>query len=428
MNNFLGRYKKIIEQINIASFFLLLLSLALPWCFTQPLFAIWLITWFLECRWLKKKNIRFGKHTIPILLLCGFVAWEALSLLWTIDREQGILELQKHLPIYAVLLVALFGVNKYYQSHQTKVALILGCLLAIFGYCMIIYWYRVQNTLPISLNQFNFWSMFGNGPIGEIKHRSHLCIILLIAFLFSFDVYQYYSKQYSTKLIGSVISVIDIIFITTIILTGSRTAMLLLPILLIILFLKFYQGRWKKIITCSIVVGIITLFCLGTNYNDRLSSVKNDLLHLHQNGLESISSTKEPRLQIYSCALRHWNEFGFWGVGYGGSEKEMMNLFAKDGLTNCLAKQYGIHNRYLKVWMEMGPIALLFMLFILIGSAFFHTGQVRKNVAYICIVFGWSMLTENVLTMIGALYIFFTLITLVQIEQHEQDLQRLDHP
>lgn len=139
MNNFLGKYKKIIEQINIASFFLLLLSLALPWCFTQPLFAVWLITWFLECRWLEKKNIHFGKHTIPILLLCGFVAWEALSLLWTIDREQGILELQKHLPIYAVLLVALFGVNKYYQSHQTKVALILGCLLAIFGYCMIIY-------------------------------------------------------------------------------------------------------------------------------------------------------------------------------------------------------------------------------------------------------------------------------------------------
>lgn len=427
MNNFLGRYKKVIEQINIVSFFLLLLSLALPWRFTQPLFAIWLITWFLECRWLNKKNIHFGKPTIPILLLCGFVAWEALSLLWTIDCEQGILELQKHLPIYAVLLVSLFGVNKYYQSHQTKVVLILGCILAIFGYCMIIYWYRVQNTLPISLSYFDFWSIFGGRPVSVIKHRSHLCIILLIAFLFSFDIYQHYCKQYPALLTGFVISVIDIIFITTIILTGSRTAMLLLPILLIILFLKFYQGCWKKVITCSIVIGIIVLFCLGVSYNNRLSSVKNDLIYVHQNGIESVSSAQEPRLQIYSCALRHWNEFGFWGVGFGGSEKEMMSLFIEDSLTRCVEKQYGIHNRYLKVWIEMGPMALLFMLFILIGSAFFHTGQVRKNVAYICIVFGWSMLTENVLTMIGALYVFFTLITLVQIEQHEQDLQQLDH-
>ena len=37
------------------------------------------------------------------------------------------------------------------------------------------------------------------------------------------------------------------------------------------------------------------------------------------------------------------------------------------------------------------------------------------------LVFGGSMMTENVLTMIGGVYIFFVLTALIQLEQREQD-------
>ena len=44
------------------------------------------------------------------------------------------------------------------------------------------------------------------------------------------------------------------------------------------------------------------------------------------------------------------------------------------------------------------------------------------------IIFGGCMLTENLLTMIGALYSLFVLIAIIAFEQREEDSQPLDRP
>jgi hypothetical protein len=60
MRKFLNAYQSVVGVINYVAFVLVLVSLAFPWHFTQPLFAVWLVTWLLEGRWADKTNFSFG--------------------------------------------------------------------------------------------------------------------------------------------------------------------------------------------------------------------------------------------------------------------------------------------------------------------------------------------------------------------------------
>ena len=431
MKKFLEGYQQTMGILSFVTFMMLLMSLAFPWKFTQPLFAIWLISWLLEGHWLNRQNLRWTKSIVPLLLLCGFVGWEALSLLWSIDVPSGQSELERHLPIFAILLVALFGANERYKSHRMKIALIAGSLLSIISYGMICYQHACTDTLytnPPFWWYNSYWTWFGGGPIEILKHRSHYCIVLFMSLICSIDVYRYFRTRYSALWTGIVIGLIDILLVVVIVLTGSRTAILLLPIVGLLMLMMNYHGRWRKSLIIGILATYAVLFIAGISYNTRLITVKEDLTHLAVEGEQATQQTKEPRMQIYTCALKHWDEFGLWGIGFGGSANKMLELYEAEGMTQCIEHRYGIHNRYFKTWMEMGPFALLLMLFILCSSPFFHAGRARHDALFMCVIFGGSMMTENVLTMIGALYIFFTLIALIQIEQREQDSLPPVHP
>ena len=424
MKKFLASYQQTFGIINYVAFLLLLVSLAFPWKFTQPLFTVWLIAWLLEGRWLSRTNWRLNRSTVPVILLCGFVLWEALSLLWTQDLSSGKSELERHLPVFAILLVALFGGNERYKGYQMKTALIAGSLLSIVAYSTICYHHACTDTLynnPPFWWYNSYWTWFGDGPIDIIKHRSHYCIVLLMSIICSIDVYRHYRTRYSALGTGIVIGVADMIMLVVTVLTGSRTAMLLLPIVAILMLVMNYHGRWRK----GLIIGILTLYAVlfiaGISYNSRLISVKEDLTQLVSEDEQAAHQTVEPRIQIFSCALRHWNEYGVWGVGFGASQQKMQELYVADGLEHCAQYKYGIHNRYLKVWMELGPLALIAMLFILFSAPLWHTGQARHDTIMMCLIFGGSMMTENVLTMIGGVYIFFVLTALIQLEQREQD-------
>ena len=419
MKKFLSTYQEAFGVLNYVAFLLVLVSLAFPWRFTQPLFAIWLISWLLEGRWASLSNFSCTRHTVPLLLMCGFVGWEALSLLWTQDLSTGTSELERHLPVFAILLVALFGGNHFYKAHRLKTAVVAGCLLALLSYCVIVYWF--MHTGEITRWNFSYWTFFAEGPIEHLIHRSDLCIVLIVSLLFTVDLYTYYKNRYPAVYTGLIAGSVICALLASIIMTGSRTAIFLTPLLVCIVFFKLYNGRRTKEIALAVITGAIVLIGISANYNSRLKSVTADLTQLKESGTEAIESTREPRLQIYSCALRHLDRYGVFGVGFGSSEAVLQELYVEDGLDLCAQSGYGIHNRYFKVLMEMGPFALLFMLFIVFGSPFFHSGPARHDTAYICLAFGWSMLTENVITMISAIYILFALVTLVEIEQRESD-------
>lgn len=417
MKKFFDYYQQAMGILSFVTFMLLIISLAFPWCFSQPLFTIWLIAWFLECRWLNLKNFRWGKPLIPVLILCGFVAWEALSLLWTQDVSSGKSELERHLPMFGLLLMSLFGWNEHYKAYRLKTALLVGCLVAVVSYSIVIYWHAHMGTIHQDPT-FSYWTMFGEGPIQFLKHRLYLCIVLMLAVFFSGDVYHHFAQQYHKYSCMATIGIADIILLAAVFLTGSRTTIMLLPIVgLVWLAIKLpARIRWY------VISGAAVLFIAGGSllmrYNWRFQNMKHDLeILISQKAADP--SVYEPRVYIWSTVLRHADEYGLAGMGAGSSDKFLLKCYEQDHYT----RDFGSHNNYLYVWMDYGYIGLVYLILALIAVPLFHTGHARTNAALVSALFGWSMFTENLLTMMSALYIIFALIAIIQITQHEQDSQ-----
>ena len=417
MKKFFEYYQQTMGILSFVTFMLLILSLAFPWSFSQPLFTIWLIAWFLECRWLNLKNFRFGKPLIPVLLLCGFVAWEALSLLWTQDISSGKSELERHLPMFGMLLMSLFGWNEHYKAYRLKTALLVGCLVALVSYSMVVYWHVHMGTI----NQdwmFTYWTMFGEGPVQFLKHRLYLCIVLMLAVFFSGDVYHHFAQQYNKYSCLATIGIADAILLTAIFLTGSRSTILLLPIVALVWLAIKLPARIRWYVISGVIVLFIISGSLLVRYNWRFNSMKHDIeILLTQKTADP--AVYEQRVYIWSTVLRHADEYGLAGLGAGSSDKFLIKCYEQDNYPY----RFGSHNNYLYVWMDYGYIGLVLLLLAMIAVPLFHTGIARTNAALCCALFGWSMFTENLLTMMSALYILFALVAIIQISQHEQDSQ-----
>ena len=89
---------------------------------------------------------------------------------------------------------------------------------------------------------------------------------------------------------------------------------------------------------------------------------------------------------------------------------------------------YGSHNNYLYFFMELGWFGLIYFIGMLIAIPFFHTGGARRDATMACIIFGWSMMAENLMTMMSGLYIFFAAIIISQCLQRESDSQLPSRP
>ena len=413
MKKFLANYQQVVGRLNIVVFMLLVMSLAFPWHFTQPLFTIWLIAWFIEGRWACKKNWRFGKSTIPVLILFGFVVWEALSLFWTQDLSAGKNELARHAPIFALLLFTLFGGNEQYKAYRIKAALMVGSLMAVISYGVVIYWFAHMDKLQ-GFDNYSPWTIFGEGPIQYIKHRLYLCLVLLLAVCYSGDVYGYLLTRYSKPFSIAMITIADAILLTAILLTGSRSTAIILPILGLVYLIQKIHGKFRWIVIAGFVAILVAGSILAPKYNWRFQIMRDDIKNVLTHQVE-ITGVNEPRLYLWSIVFRHADEYGVVGMGAGSSDEFMLKCYEEDHYHAT----YDTHNNYLYAWMDYGYIGLIYLLLTVVILPFFHTGRARKDTAVACAFFGWSMLTENLLTMMSGLYIIYVLIVLIQTEQQE---------
>jgi O-antigen ligase len=416
MNKFLTHYQSAIGSLNYVAFILLVMSLAFPWSFSQPLFAIWLIAWLLEGRWLSRKNLRFDKTTVPVLLLCGFVVWEAISLLWTQDLSSGLSELARHLPVFALLLISLFGGNAHYKSYRIKTALMAGSLMAVVSYCVVVYWHAHTGTLHRQWPEFSYWTLFGEGPVHYLKHRLYLCLVLLLAVFYSGDVYRHYITRYRKCPTMTLVVIADAILLTAICLSGSRTSIMLLPVLGLMYLYIQSPKKYRWYILSGFIVLVVTGATVLMRYNWRFQSMQEDLEVLAKRP-DSLSNIKEPRVYIWSTVIRHADEYGVVGLGAGSSDSFLERCYEQDHYL----QSFGSHNNYLYVWMDFGYIGLVYLLIALAAIPFFHTGRARYDAAFACVIFGGGMFTENLLTMMSSLYILYALIALIQMEQREED-------
>ena len=429
----LNLYRQSIGALNYILFAAVLLSLPFPWAWTQPIATAWLIAWGLEGRWLQRKNWTWSRALMPIVLMVVYVAWEAVSLLWTQDVAQGLKEMHRHLPLLGLALVALCGTNEYYRPIRLKVLLVAGCLLSIVAYTTLVYWCIQQDmTGPGHMyHQFSYWTFFAEGPVAAIKHRLYYCLVLLLGLWFSGDIYRYFRTRYHAKIVLATVIVIDILLVTTIILTGCRIVIFFLPIMVLVAFVLNYHGRYRWALTGGLTLCLLLCLALGFRYHQRLNIMKQDLTYLEREDVHITDNphTREPRLYIWYTIVQHAKEYGICGLGCGSADGFLQECYLQDEQAAFFTQKHlGAHNQFLYTWMELGPLAVVLLLAILCLVPYYHTCQARKDALFVSLMFGCCMLTETLLTMMSSLYVLYAIMVLIEREQRDADSLLLPRP
>ena len=451
-NTFVDRYLSVTGWLNYAFFLLLLATLPLPWHITQPLLVVWISLWGLEqvgrligqatgataisgrmTLASVKQNLR---NHLPLWLLLGYVAWEAVSLWWSRDVEAGQSILNKHLPLIAVGLVALLGVNDNYRSIRLKQAIYLSSIVSFFMYMMIVYWSWQNGAMQIYGRCFEWepWAMLGSSPVGLIKHRHYYCLILLLALCQTSSLYRYYCTRYPRWRVGITLGMGDLVLLTAILLTGSRMMFALTPVIAVMAMIRYREKVWKQVkshpwLTAGLIALVIGAGGYLWKYNSRIEQSRKEFQWISYEQSRQAPLTREPRIYIWHTVLHHRSEYGLWGMGLGSAHSFLLQQYEKEGIPEIIERGYGVHSQYLTAWMEQGPLAVLFLLFLLGFVPWYkkrHSSLHGINrqtlvwdIFYLCLVFGWGMVTETMCFRMSALYILYAMLIVLTSEEQE---------
>ncbi|MCQ2310430.1 MAG: O-antigen ligase family protein [Paludibacteraceae bacterium] len=424
MKDIFIKYQQYIGCLNYAVFMLILFFLPFPWKYVQPLIVVWLATWALEGRWLQKNHFRFNRSHVPLLLVALLVVWEGISLLWTSEYDSGISEVNRHLPILAIFLISLFGVNEHYHPVKLKIALYVGSLCSILSYFTILYWWTTNERIPFESvwPDWDIWTPLGNPIIALIKHHQYYCMVLLLALCFSGDIYRYCAERYNRFSALLTVGIGDVLLTSVIILSGSRTMMVMLPIVAVLSLWWTLHGikRWLTLAGVVIVMGLSGLWL--NRHNSRFIRTQHDVSQIDIQQIKEQPMSREPRIYIWHTIFTHRKEYGVLGMGVGTSDAFLYHCYEQDG-NGYLT--FGPHSCYLKTWMEMGPIAALLLIAIMCLSIILHSPHVRRDAVWVSLVMGLAMLTESCFSRMSGLYILLSMCILLSISERfvEQSLR-----
>lgn len=422
MNHFLKIYTEATERLNYTIFLMVICSLPFPWHFTQPLIVAWGISWLLEGRWLQRRYLRISRTQIPMLLIVVFIAWEALSLLWVQDTANGIREFTKHLPVLSLMLAALFGVNRYYRIEKTQIVLYAATIISVFAYLLLLYWARV-NTLIVVYDNYaiwDIWNLFNIPPVSNIKHHAYYCTVILLALGCTGALYRHFRKLYPRWSVMLTLGTGDLILLAAIVLSGTRTTLLLLPLLLLAVLWRYRHHRSfrKAAIVILILAGAVGAFFW--TQSTVTVKIKQSFQWVSYEDSKQQPLAREPRIYIWHIVFHNVSDYGWKGMGLGSSDAYLNRAYEQDGIPELIEFSFGAHNQYLQTWMELGPLAMLFLMLIVLSAPFFHSRNIRWTAAYFCLIYGWSMLTECCFSRMEGIYqLCFIVVWLIAMEQKE---------
>ena len=323
-----GKYQDITGQLNFYLFLLLAICLPFSYDLVRVMWTVWLISYIIEFPFLTtneegkivfalSKSNFLRLDNIPLYAACLFVVWEAVSLLWTGADSYGFRA--QHVTLLLLPIAAVCGFNKYYKWKTVARTLVVACVVSFFVYCFCFYWLQNINYLltPFfegTLEPFRFESFV---RFGQIKHHTFYCIIMLIAMVLCFFLFDDSCKRYGKPKAVIIFIVCQTVLLTAIIATMSRVALLLLPLLVVVGLIQNLRGRHRwiaiggsAIVAIAVALAVVLLHPRFEGFS--LEQITQTEQHLHD-------EQTEPRLKIWSLALETPSDYLPHGMGAGSA-------------------------------------------------------------------------------------------------------------
>lgn len=395
----MNKYLSFIKFANYGAFLLAIISLPFHWRLANILLLVWLLLWVAEGRLFKRSNIRPLREFMPSLLCLSLVLLELISLCWADNQAAAHAVIERHIGFMVLPLVCLFGVNEHYNSKQMFTALAASAVCSVFHYLFSLYWVENANYVMFWTNDLNNLYINEGGLTMQMKHKLFYCIVLCVALCGLPSVYMYYRHRFPRWQVRLTISLAACILIVGVLLTYSRAGTFSMIIILATMVIMQLRDRKRTIAT----LGAILLLLLFFLFHPRMDELKND-----------------PRMHEWQSAWNSKSDIPFFGKGAGQEVDFMIEAYQRDGYAEGIENHYGPHNQYVSTTINLGYPGLIVLVALLFIIPCMYKGKARQVAVLISILYGISMLTDDVLLRIDPLFTLMITLVILQTLQHSE--------
>ena len=328
----------------------------------------------------------------PIFLLsAAFVGYNALSLLWSGDVDNGLRQLETKMSLFAAPLV--LAANARFMNEQNRKAwlkiFVIGCVAVLI------------TALGLALNKALTLETFEGGKAllftyvnlaTPFMHPGYLSTYVGVAIL----VCIYFLLTKTEKLKWLWAAALSFLFVGMFLLQGRINILALFIVLgvgslLAAIIMRAYKWLLIPLVPVVLFIGLLvfgsdavkTRFLQFPDFNYDISAEASEF------------NSATYRLAEWTCAMDVIKEHPIVGIGLGSNNTELINAYQKRGFWEGVKQKYNAHNQYLETTLVGGVVGVLFLLLLLGGYA----RLMIRNKDYILLAamafFALSMITES---------------------------------
>lgn len=412
------KYIDIIQRLQQICLLLIFFLLPFPNTILRYCILAWAVLWLLEGRWLRRPlPIHANQLLIPVLCFSGWYLIKIISGLWVADTFAWLDYLESHATFAAMILVAIWGLHERYNWRHLLFALIGGCISVSIIYPCILFWQYhalpAEAQLPSIMDLT--WYMEN---ISHLKHRLFLCLVELIAiismWLLRTDWIERMGKIRAYVFLGTT----TLLMLFTILSTGARLPLLLIPVLLVILLFSLLTRQQMIRWGLGTILGFTLLGGIIYHFHPRKDEIKwQDIVNFRQQDI----SHHDARLNIWAFCIETPQDYLAYGLGAGQTSNYIRNKYEQAdwqwyldlGFNKC-------HCQYLTELMENGIAGLLFFILCWIILLYYARGDTRLPAIIFCTIFAMSMLTDDVLDVFNGISLWGTGMLLLLLLSRSQ--------
>ena len=376
------RYTDILADCNYYLFLAVVALLPFPQIFLRYACVLWFVAWVLEGRWLRKPNsqspISNLQSAIPFLLFGAWYGWKLLSGLWATDTAAWASQMERYISFSVMIPVGIWGVNERYNWRQAGKILVGGCVCAALFYPILLTVLLFHREIidatnwvaPWDYSSFD-WLYFYQINLSHIKHRLFLSSVEIMGIMIATKLW--FNERRQLWFTASVLLTCSIL------LSGSRQALISLVVIAIIALFFLLAQRIKWYYAAGIVIVALVIGGMALSFHPRF---------------RTLNIQSDERTLLWETALQHPMDYFWRGFGGGQDGVQLFSAFPESKAPEYFTVRGHCHNQYLQELREGGIVGLILFLLAWISVPLCASKKQKELAILFTVLFACNMCTE----------------------------------
>ncbi len=359
---------------------------------------------------------RFKQNRILQFLPAIYLLY-VIGLIWTENFKYAGLDLQ--IKAGFLLLPLFIGTLDLSgkEFRKTTYFFIIGCALA----CLLL----LANAFVSFVETGNHTAFFYISYSSILMHPTYISMYLTMAILFLLQRMYDTTKEQHLKYYSAGI----LFFFVQLFQLSARTS--LAVAVLTFLLAAFFYLRKREILPIKkwyfisiLLFSTLSYFALQ-GFNNRFNQVSNAMTSTPAIQVQPEYNSTTGRMEIWKESMEILQDNWLIGTGTGDVKDELMKTYEKHQFHYALDKKLNAHNQFLQVWLTLGIVGLMLLIWSLALPIYRLKSQGQPLFALFAIVIILNSMTESILEVQKGVLFFVFFYSLLVVRKEIQTTKEI---